>query len=122
MEFVGTGLRGVGDEAAAGVAVLCREGVLHHCHFLHRGKGDRALLCSLVAFRVAESRTVEPILRCQCLAAIDSGCKLTAAEDGVSVGLHGHKAGLELQERFGQPDVSTHRGGKVAVIRLADRM
>ena len=98
MQLAGARLRGVGDEPAAGVAVLCGEGILHNRHFTHRRIRDRALLCLLMAFCVSECRTVKPVLGGHRLAAIHARSELASTENSIAVGLHGHVAGLKLQQ------------------------
>ena len=75
-----------------------------------------------MTFRITEGRAVKPVFCGHGLAAVDSGGKLAAAEDRVTVRLHGHKARLQLQQGFGQPDVSSHHGGEIAIVGGTDRV
>ena len=120
MKLVGAGLRRVGNKTPTGVPILSGKCVLDYGHFLDRCIRHRAFLRALVAFRVTKSCAVKPILGRQSLAAVNSRRKLAATEDGIPVRLHGHKPGLKLQQRFGQPNISPHGCGKIAIVGLAD--
>ena len=122
MKLIGAGFRGVGDKTTAGVPVLCGKSILDNRHFLHGGVGHRAFLCPLMTFRVSEGGAIKPVFSGHGLTTVDSGSKLAAAENRIAIRLHGHKAGLQLQQRLGQTDVRSHHRRKIAIVGLADRV
>src|SRR5215470_12491630 len=102
------------------MAVLRGKSILHDRHFLHRRIRERAFLCALVSFGIAEFRAVEPVSSRHGLAAVDAGSELAAAEDRVPVWLHGDKSWLQLEQGFGESDVGAHDGRHFLVVSLAN--
>ena len=96
MGLLGARFGRIVDETAACVPVLSGKGIFNDGHFLDGRVGYRTFLRALVTFGVSKSRAVKPVFRRQRLPAVDARGKLAAAEDGISIRLHGHKPRLKL--------------------------
>ena len=122
MKILGTGLGGVLNGPAARVAVLSRVARSGDLHFAHALDGRRALVTLVVAGGITEGHAIEEVLHGGVLATVQARLELAAAEHGVAVGLHWVVAWLQLQQRLGEPDISTHDDGQILVVSGIDYM
>ena len=104
---------GVFDKSAAGVSVLRRVGRSDDLHLLNALGGRRTFMALLVTYGITKGSTIEEILRCHGLPAVDARVELAAAEHGIAVRLHRQIAGLDLQHGLGEADVGGGDDGDV---------
>ena len=120
MQSVRSGLRGVLDKSAAGVAILRSIGGGDDLHFLNALDWRRAFLTLLVSDGITEGCAIKEILCGHRLPAINAGVELAAAEHWVAVWLHGKIAGLNLKDSLRQANIRRSNGRNILIVLLVD--
>src|SRR5437762_13037883 len=118
MNVVGAGFRRVLDESAAGMTVLRRVSRGNDLHYLNRIQWWRTLVALLMARCISECSTIEKVLGCHGLAAVNTRIELAAAEHRVAIWLHGQVAGLDLQHRLRKADVCSSDYRQVRIVLI----